>query len=225
MRHHKFISAALLQQPDEKNSDIKINHTYSLLPIHRRYPLDFTMEPRTWHRTDPTTKQTYLISTRRAYIDEDFINASFATEDMHWAQPLPPAALTTMLDNCITLGLYTTTPPTDSDSKPVPAIYSELRQIGLARLITDYVTFAYVTDVYVVPEYRYKGLAAWLVKCCGGVMEDMMEAHGGGCFRNALLVTSNKAAVPMYEKGLDFFVAPQDLGVGPVVMSTKFKKH
>ena len=37
------------------------------------------------------------------------------------------------------------------------------KQIGLARLITDYVTIAYLTDVYVLEEYQGKGLGTWLL--------------------------------------------------------------
>ena len=39
------------------------------------------------------------------------------------------------------------------------------RQIGFARVITDRATFAYLADVFVVPEYRGRGLATWLIEC------------------------------------------------------------
>lgn len=38
-------------------------------------------------------------------------------------------------------------------------------QIGLARLMTDQVTFAYIADVYVLPEYQKQGLGSWLMEC------------------------------------------------------------
>ena len=37
------------------------------------------------------------------------------------------------------------------------------RQIGLIRVITDYATFAYVCDVYVLEDYQGKGLGKWLM--------------------------------------------------------------
>jgi GNAT superfamily N-acetyltransferase len=37
------------------------------------------------------------------------------------------------------------------------------RQIGLARVITDYVTYAYLCDVYIVEERRRQGLGSWLI--------------------------------------------------------------
>lgn len=39
------------------------------------------------------------------------------------------------------------------------------RQIGLARVITDRATIAYLGDVFVIPEYRGRGLAKWLMEC------------------------------------------------------------
>ena|SRR5438552_2995151 len=39
------------------------------------------------------------------------------------------------------------------------------RQIGLARVISDFATYAYLGDVYVEPEYRGQGLSKWLMEC------------------------------------------------------------
>ncbi|MEA9389969.1 GNAT family N-acetyltransferase [Acerihabitans sp. TG2] len=39
-------------------------------------------------------------------------------------------------------------------------------QIGFARFITDYATFAYLCDVYILEEYQGKGLGGWLIRCC-----------------------------------------------------------
>jgi GNAT superfamily N-acetyltransferase len=36
-------------------------------------------------------------------------------------------------------------------------------QIGLARVVTDKATFAYLCDVYVLEEYRGRGLAQWMI--------------------------------------------------------------
>ncbi len=36
-------------------------------------------------------------------------------------------------------------------------------QVGFARVITDYATFAYLCDVYVLEEYQGKGLGKWLM--------------------------------------------------------------
>jgi GNAT superfamily N-acetyltransferase len=39
------------------------------------------------------------------------------------------------------------------------------RQIGLARVITDFVTYAYLCDVFIAKERRGKGLGSWLIQC------------------------------------------------------------
>lgn len=38
------------------------------------------------------------------------------------------------------------------------------RQAGFARVATDYATFGYVMDVFVLPEHRGQGLALWLMQ-------------------------------------------------------------
>jgi GNAT superfamily N-acetyltransferase len=42
------------------------------------------------------------------------------------------------------------------------------RQVGLARVITDSATFAYLCDVYVLAECRGRGLGRWLMECVMG---------------------------------------------------------
>jgi ribosomal protein S18 acetylase RimI-like enzyme len=38
------------------------------------------------------------------------------------------------------------------------------RQIGFARVITDYVTYAYLCDVFIIEERRRQGLGTWLMR-------------------------------------------------------------
>jgi GNAT superfamily N-acetyltransferase len=38
------------------------------------------------------------------------------------------------------------------------------KQIGFARVITDFATFAYLADVFVVPEHRGRGMSKMLVR-------------------------------------------------------------
>jgi GNAT superfamily N-acetyltransferase len=37
------------------------------------------------------------------------------------------------------------------------------QQVAFARLITDKTTFAYLADVFVLPEFRGQGISKWLV--------------------------------------------------------------
>jgi GNAT superfamily N-acetyltransferase len=42
------------------------------------------------------------------------------------------------------------------------------RQVGFARVISDRATIAYLADVFVLPEYRGRGLSKWLMECVVG---------------------------------------------------------
>jgi len=38
------------------------------------------------------------------------------------------------------------------------------KQIGFARVVTDYATFAWLADVFIIDEYRGRGLGVWLIE-------------------------------------------------------------
>jgi len=42
-------------------------------------------------------------------------------------------------------------------------VYADAVQVALARIVTDYATFAYLTDVYVEEPHQGQGLAAWMI--------------------------------------------------------------
>ena len=44
-------------------------------------------------------------------------------------------------------------------------IYHNKKQIGFCRIISDFITFSYLLDVFVIEEYRGRGLSKWLMKC------------------------------------------------------------
>ena len=47
-------------------------------------------------------------------------------------------------------------------------VYEGAAQVGFARVITDYATFAYLADVFVLPEFRGRGLSVWLMEVISG---------------------------------------------------------
>ncbi|CDY76942.1 Histone acetyltransferase HPA2 and related acetyltransferases [Caballeronia glathei] len=57
-------------------------------------------------------------------------------------------------------------------------------QIGYARMITDCATFAYLADVFVLPEHQGRGLGTWLLECVLS-HEDLQD------LRRMMLVTSD----------------------------------
>jgi GNAT superfamily N-acetyltransferase len=68
------------------------------------------------------------------------------------------------------------------------------RQIGLARVITDYVTYAYLCDVYIMEEHRGQGLGSWLIR---SVLEHPDLKH----LKRVALVTHDAQT---FYLGLDF---------------------
>lgn len=75
------------------------------------------------------------------------------------------------------------------------------RQIGFARVISDFSTIAYLGDVFVSPDYRGRGLSRWLMQC----IMDHPDLQG---LRRWLLVTSN--AHGLYQKfGFTALAKPQ----------------
>ena len=53
--------------------------------------------------------------------------------------------------------------------------------IGFARAITDRVTFFYLTDVYMLPDWQGQGLGKWLIQCVQEVVEDMPYLRRSMC--------------------------------------------
>ncbi len=97
-----------------------------------------------------TRRDGYLISDDPARIDVDAVVA-FMHNQSYWATNRPRAVIEQSLRHSLCCGLY-------AEDKPGAP------QVGLARVLTDYATIAYMADVYVLPEHRGKGLGVWLVE-------------------------------------------------------------
>ena len=53
-------------------------------------------------------------------------------------------------------------------------MYKGSAQIGFARVVTDYATFAWLADVFVLPEFQRQGIGKWLI----GVIVDHPRLPG-----------------------------------------------
>jgi N-acetylglutamate synthase-like GNAT family acetyltransferase len=87
----------------------------------------------------------YEIDTDKARLDLAVIQR-FLTNS-HWAKGIPMAVLARAIRHSFAYGLY-----------------RDGEQIGFARVVTDRATFAYLADVFVLPEERGDGLGRWLVE-------------------------------------------------------------
>lgn len=86
------------------------------------------------------------ISTDKAKLNIPLIH-KFLSEDSYWAKKIPLDIVERGIENSLNFGVY------DGE-----------KQIGYARVITDYASFAYMADVFILPEYRGNGFSKQLVQ-------------------------------------------------------------
>ena len=89
-------------------------------------------------------REHFTISTDPARLDLKVIH-DFLTQS-YWAAGVPIETVKRARENSLPFGLY-----------------EDDRQIGFARVVTDYTTFAYLADVFILESFRGAGLGKWLV--------------------------------------------------------------
>jgi GNAT superfamily N-acetyltransferase len=91
-------------------------------------------------------KEGYLISTDQSKLDlkilHDFLSHSY------WAGGIPMEVMKRSIENSLCFGMYFAT-----------------KQIGFARVVSDFATYAYLADVFIAEEERGKGLSKWMIQC------------------------------------------------------------
>lgn len=75
-----------------------------------------------------------------------------------------------------------------------PADAQKRTMIGAARVITDRVTFGYLTDVYVLEAHQQRGLGTFLMKCLNEIIEGWPE------LRAMWILSSSPGSQKLYEK-------------------------
>ena len=92
-------------------------------------------------------REGFTVSTDPARLDLTVIHAFLANQS-YWVPGISLRSVKTSIEHSLNFGMY-----------------HENKQIGFARLLTDYVRFAYLMDVFVLEEYRGTGLGKWLLEC------------------------------------------------------------
>ncbi|HEV8367055.1 MAG TPA: GNAT family N-acetyltransferase [Pyrinomonadaceae bacterium] len=92
-----------------------------------------------WHRGD------FVISTDKHKLNIEFIH-DFLCNKSYWAKGRSLELVQRSIENSLNFGLF-----------------KQEQQIGFARVVTDYATFAWLADVFIVDEYRGLGLGVWLI--------------------------------------------------------------
>jgi GNAT superfamily N-acetyltransferase len=106
----------------------------------------------------------FLISTDPGLLNVPMIH-DFLANRSYWAKGRPLELVRRSLADSLCFG-----------------IYEQGRQVGFARVVTDRATFAWLCDVFVLEEYRGRGLAKWLI-------ESVMKHPAVRGLRRVLLAT------------------------------------
>ncbi|SJZ68320.1 GNAT family N-acetyltransferase [Sediminibacterium ginsengisoli] len=88
----------------------------------------------------------YSISTDPALLNLEMIH-HYLSADSYWAQHIPADLLAKAIANSICFG-----------------VYLKEDQVGFARIVTDKASFAYLCDVFILPDHRGKGLSLRLMQ-------------------------------------------------------------
>jgi len=110
-------------------------------------------------------KNGFTISTEKEKLDIDLIH-SFLNRT-YWAEGISKEIIRRSIEGSLCFGLF------END-----------KQVGFARMITDKATFAYLADVFIIEEYRGRGLSKWL-------MEVIMSHPDLQGLRRMILVTKD----------------------------------
>jgi N-acetylglutamate synthase-like GNAT family acetyltransferase len=93
----------------------------------------------------------FMISTDTTLLDVDIIHGFISTES-YWGLGRSREVMEKAMNNsAICFGVY-------HENNGVP------KQIGFARVISDLATFGYIADVFILSDYRGKGIGKWLIQ-------------------------------------------------------------
>src|SRR4051812_2073925 len=91
-------------------------------------------------------REEFLISTDKSRLQLETIQ-TFLSSEAYWAHSRTLEQTRRAVENSLCFG-----------------VYEHDRQIGFARVVSDFATFAYLGDVFVLREYRGRGLSKWLME-------------------------------------------------------------
>jgi len=98
-------------------------------------------------------KDGFILTTDKAKLDIISIHQYLSTE-AYWCKNVSIEIVKRSIDGSMCFG-----------------IFHGQRQVGFARVITDTATFGYLADVFIINDYRGRGLAKWLMQCIMGHSE------------------------------------------------------
>ena len=87
----------------------------------------------------------YIIDTDKSRLDITVIH-QFLNQEAYWCRNIPLDIVRRSIENSVCFG-----------------VYRGDEQVGFARVITDFATFGYLADVFILPEHRGQGLSKQLM--------------------------------------------------------------
>jgi len=88
----------------------------------------------------------FVVSTDPARLDLELIHKVLS--ESYWAEGIPREVVARSIENSLCF-----------------AVYEGRKQVGFARVISDFATYAYLADVFMLEAYQGRGLGTFLMEC------------------------------------------------------------
>ena len=88
----------------------------------------------------------FLVTTDRMRLDLDMVHGFLMQS--YWAAGIPREVFVRSVESSLCF-----------------SVFENEKQVGFARVITDYATYAYLADVFILESHRGKGLSKFLMQC------------------------------------------------------------
>ena len=88
----------------------------------------------------------YLVTTDPARLDKEFIHGYLTRS--YWSEGISREIVERGIANSLCFGAY-----------------EGGNQVGFARIVSDFATFAYLADVFIIESHRGRGLSKFLMEC------------------------------------------------------------
>ena len=96
-------------------------------------------------------------STNKELLNVPLIHAYLCNES-YWSKGIPIEVVEKAIENSLCYGAYII------KDKGAPGAYAQHGQVAFARVVTDYATFGYLADVFVLGDYRKQGISKHLMQ-------------------------------------------------------------
>jgi GNAT superfamily N-acetyltransferase len=151
--HKKLSHRPQNQSPDTLDGEVMTNTmeyrhgAYTISTDRARLDLDLIHD----YLTDESDRSWTTRSSRKLGASWKIVQPLIGFSISHasyWAQGRPLQVVQRSIEHSLCFGIYVAT-----------------QQVAFARVVTDYATFAWLCDLFVVESHRGQGLGKWLVEC------------------------------------------------------------